>query len=460
MSEYQNKTGQTMFTLLKHVISHCYPPSMILLYRFIFLPALVIALPYYLFRMWRRGGYGKSFEHRFGRFRRLDAPESGTTRIWLQAVSVGEVLAVGPLIEHLQKSNHVEIVLTTTTSTAYAEARKRYANQVLSVGVFPLDFWLFSRLAWKRIQPDAIILTESELWPEHLHQAKQRQVPAYLVNARISDTSFRRYQKLGTLAGRLLTKFSAIYAASEHDAERFVKLGAAPAATHCYGSIKMDAPLPEALDQQSRDALLREFGFATITDQQPFILLGSSTWPGEERLLIEITSRLQSEGQDVRFLLVPRHAERGPEIRRLLQKQPLAWHQRSSGAPANGDVMIYLADTTGELSRLSQIADLAFIGKSLPPNDGGQTPIDAAGLGIPLLVGPNMTNFKLIVTSLRQEKAARLVTDGASLEQAIRELLADPTTRQAMSQAGADWHTRNRGSSQRIAESILVDLKR
>lgn len=432
---------------------------MILLYRIIFLPALLIALPYYLFRMWRRGGYGKSFEHRFGRFRRLDAPEGGKTRIWLQAVSVGEVLAVGPLIEHLQTSGSVEIVLTTTTSTAYAEARKRYAKQVLSIGVFPLDFWLCSRLAWKRIQPDAIILTESELWPEHLNQAKLRRIPAYLVNARISDKSFRRYQKLGTLAARLLTKFSAIYAASEHDAARFIKLGATPEATHCFGSIKMDAPLPEALDQSTRDALLREFGFATHTDQQPFILLGSSTWPGEERLLIDITSRLQSEGTDIRLLLVPRHAERGPEIRRLLQKQTLPWHQRSSGVQATGDSIVYLADTTGELSRLSQIADLAFIGKSLPPNDGGQTPIDAAGLGIPLLVGPNMTNFKLIVSALQQENAGRLVTDEASLEEAIRELLAAPATRQAMSQAGADWHTRNRGSSKRIADSILADLK-
>ncbi|MFO8026778.1 MAG: glycosyltransferase N-terminal domain-containing protein, partial [Opitutales bacterium] len=130
---------------------------MILLYRTLFLPALVLALPYYLLRMWRRGGYGKDFQHRLGRFRRLDPPAEGKTRIWLQAVSVGEVLAVGPLIESLQQNDGVEIVLTTTTSTGYQEARKRYTQLVHGIGIFPLDFWLFSRLAWRRIQPQAII---------------------------------------------------------------------------------------------------------------------------------------------------------------------------------------------------------------------------------------------------------------------------------------------------------------
>ena len=132
---------------------------MIWFYRLLYLPALLIALPYYLVRMWRRGGYARSFQHRFGRFHRMDASAETTTRIWLQAVSVGEVLAVGPLIEALQRDGGVEIVLTTTTSTGYAEARKRYAGKVERIGIFPLDFWLFNRAAWKRIQPDAIILT-------------------------------------------------------------------------------------------------------------------------------------------------------------------------------------------------------------------------------------------------------------------------------------------------------------
>lgn len=432
---------------------------MILLYRLIFLPALLLALPYYLMRMWRRGGYGKDFQHRFGRFRRLKPASAGQTRIWLQAVSVGEVLAVGPLIESLQKSGKVEIVLTTTTSTAYAEARKRYRDTVHSIGIFPLDFWLFSRLAWKRIRPDAIVLTESELWPEHLHQARVRQVPAYLVNARVSDTSYRRYQKVPRLAKRLLRKFSAIFAASDLDAARLKTLGVEEAKLHSTGSIKLDGPRTEPLESEARHALLDELGFGK-DGEAPFILLGSSTWPGEEQALIAITQRLREDGIDLRLLLVPRHAERGHEVAKILQRQDLRWHQRSTRTDHDGDIIIYLADTTGELTRLSQVADLAFIGKSLPPNHGGQSPIDAAGLGIPVLMGPNMNNFEAVAHSLLADGAAERVSDPIALETQIRRLLANPDRRASIGKAGREWHRRNRGSSQRIAAVILSDLKR
>lgn len=430
---------------------------MILLYRLLFLPALVLALPYYLFRMWRRGGYGKDFQHRLGRFRRLPPPAEGKTRIWLQAVSVGEILAVGPLIQKLQSGNSVEIVLTTTTSTGYTEARKRYAHNVLGIGIFPLDFWLFSRLAWKRIGPDVIILTDSELWPEHLHQAKIHRAPAFLVNARMSDRSFRRYQKLPNLVRRLLIKFNGIYAASQHDADRLLQLGVDPQRIHSDGSIKLDVTLPTALDENGLAALRQELGFGAA-EAAPFILLGSSTWPGEEERLIQITTGLRNAGHDVRLLLVPRHAERGPELKRRLETQTLSWHQRSTGDCPKEGIIIHLADTTGEVSRLSQIADLAFIGKSLAPNEGGQNPIEAAGLGIPLLFGPNMSNFKLIANELVETGAARRVMDGDELANAIKELINDPAALNSMSEAGRNWLERNRGSSQRIANHILEEL--
>lgn len=429
---------------------------MILLYRILFLPALILALPYYLFRMWRRGGYGKDFQHRFGRFRRLAPPAKGKKRIWLQAVSVGEVLAVGPLIDALQEGAQVEIVLTTTTSTGYTEARKHYAGKVHSTGIFPLDFWLFSRLAWKRIQPDVILLTEGELWPEHLHQASIRNTPCYLINARMSDKSFKRYAKLSTFASRLLNKFSAIFPASEHDALRLEKLGTDPERIHTTGSIKLDVPLPAPLDEGTLAELMNEFGFRASGENRPLVLLGSSTWPGEETALIEAVSKLRKESLDLRLLLVPRHAERGPEVKRLLEQQDLAWHQRSTKTQPSGEAIIYLADTTGELSRLTQLADLAFIGKSLPPNVGGQTPIEAAGLGVPLLMGPNMNNFKMIAASLAELGAARVVEDADALSGQIGALFKDREKRIAMGTAGRAWHEQNRGSCQRIAKEIIL----
>lgn len=431
---------------------------MILLYRTLFLPALLLALPYYLFRMWRRGGYGKDFQHRLGRFRRLDPPAEGKTRIWLQAVSVGEVLAVGPLIKSLQQDGRIEIVLTTTTSTGYQEARKRYTQLVHSIGIFPLDFWLFSRLAWRRIQPQAIILTESELWPEHLHQAKARGVPAYLVNARMSDTSFKRYKKLPSFIRRLLEKFNAIFAASDHDASRLQELGVAPERIQSVGSIKIDVPLPDRLDDRALGQLMAELGFGHAGEDSPLVLLGSSTWPGEESVLIETVSDVRATGIDLRLLLVPRHAERRAEIKGLLEQQALPWHQRSTGANPAGEIIIHLADTTGELSRLSQVADLAFVGKSLPPNEGGQTPIEAAGLGVPVLMGPNMNNFRAVAKSLVASGAGQTVQSPSALKGKVEALIKDPDKRQAMGRAGREWQQQNRGSSQRIADEISADL--
>lgn len=162
---------------------------------------------------------------------------------------------------------------------------------------------------------------------------------------------------------------------------------------------------------------------------------------------------------DCRLLLVPRHAERAPEIVRLLKEQSLSWHQRSKGTETPTSISIQLADTTGELARLTQVADLAFVGKSLEPNVGGQTPIEAAGLGIPILMGPKMTNFKAVAKSLVHSGAARYAEDENHLEALVLDLVKDSKARAVMSQAGRDWHTNSKGSSVRIAKSILNTLQ-
>ncbi|WP_269523829.1 3-deoxy-D-manno-octulosonic acid transferase [Coraliomargarita parva] len=432
---------------------------MIWLYRLLFLPGLILALPYYGLRMWRRGGYSKDFKHRFGYFHPLPKTSSPKKRIWLQAVSVGEVLAVGPLLQHLQRNGDVEIVLTTTTSTGYAEARKRYSGQVLSIGIFPLDFWPFSGNAWKRIRPDAIVLTESELWPEHLHQARKRNVPAFLVNARMSDKSYERYRKLRPLAQWLFGQLEHIYATSNLDQQRLIELGGNETRITCPGSIKCDVEINPRLDATAIAQLRRELGFYNESGMPCFVLLGSSIWPGEERPLLRAQASLIEAGYDCRLLLVPRHAERAAEIVNALEAQDHSWHQRSKGKNPNRPVQIHLADTTGELTVLSQSANLAFIGKSLPPHDGGQTPIEPAGMGLPLIMGPKMTNFKAISRALVHNGVGIQVEDEDSLVQALVALANDSPKRQAMSKAGLDWHQRNRGSSQRIAESIIVDLK-
>lgn len=431
---------------------------MIWFYRLLFIPGFFLALPYYALRMWRRGGYRKCLQHRFGCFDQLPPIPEGCKRVWLQAVSVGEVLAIGPLVEALQKNQDVEVVLTTTTSTGYAEALKHFQGKVFAIGIFPLDFAPFSALAWKRICPDAVILMEGELWPEHLHRAACKNIPAFLVNARMSDKSFARYGKCRLLAKWLLGQLIHIYAASEHDRQRLIKLGASPETTVASGSIKLDAAPEDGLDTPSRSILRQELGFITKDTRPCFVLAGASTWPGEEIALLETQRDLIDNGIDCRLLLVPRHAERAGDIVKLLKDQSLCWHRRTDGAPPDQSIEIYLADTTGELARLIQCADLAFIGKSLPPNRGGQTPIEAAGSGIAVLMGPEMGNFKTVAAALLRNDAAKTVENASILSAISLQLANDPIKREAMGQAAQNWHKRNLGSSQRIAEGILTEL--
>jgi 3-deoxy-D-manno-octulosonic-acid transferase len=257
-----------------------------------------------------------------------------------------------------------------------------------------------------------------------------------------------------------LRHFDRIFAASHLDAERLKTLGARPERITCTGSIKFDVAVPAAAEAEEKAAMRKNLGFAeTASGTAPFVLLGASTWPGEEAALLRAQAAARAAGVDCRLLIVPRHAERATEIIALLREQHLTWHQRSSKAPAPADVSIYLADTTGELAQLTALADLAFIGKSLPPNAGGQTPIEAAGLGIAMLMGPGMDNFKELAQRLNARGAAITVADADELRDTVIQLAQSPGKRSAMRMAAREWHKANRGSSERIADAILDCLQ-
>lgn len=426
---------------------------MIWLYRGLFLPALACVLPYYGWRMWRRGGYRRDFAHRLGWLRNVPPRQSGVKRIWLQAVSVGELLALDPVLRRLAERPEVEVFLTTTTSTGRAEMEKRYAALCAWRGIFPLDFQPFTAGAWRRIDPDLVVLMESELWPEHLHQAARRKVPVILANARMSDRSARRYERFRWFARPLLAPLSQILAVSEGDRERFAALGLG-APVEVMGNLKFDFDPEPVLARDQIDALRAELGLGT-TD---LLLVGASTWPGEERLLASLVARFRAEGLPVRALLVPRHAERRAEIERELADLPLRTHFRTRGAAAPDSVELYLGDTTGELRRFLQLADLVFVGKSLPPHTQGQTPIEAAAYKKSIVFGHGMSNFGMITTDLLQAGAATAVSPD-SLEEVLRERLTHAARRASEGAAARAVFLRHRGAAERLLASLDVRLR-
>ena len=417
-------------------------------YRILFPTLLVLALPYYLWRMLRRGGYARDFSHRLGLFPDLGPVPGGRRRFWIQAVSVGEIQAIGPLLRRLKSAGGVEIVLTTTTSTGYRIAKELHAKEVDRIGIFPADLWPCSALAWSRIRPDVAVLVEGELWPEHLAQARSRGVPAVLINGRLSDRSFARHLRLRPLSRRLFSRFTAILAGSEEDARRFRELGLTPITT---GNLKFDVA-PPAPPEPGAAALLREsLGFGGCD----CVVLGSSTWPGEETVLLRTVGALRRSGVDVRLLLVPRHAERRTEVSREVEASGLKWHLRSSGAPAPAGTVVHVADTTGELRALTAAADVAFCGKSLPPHEGGQTPVEAAAAGLAIVYGPRMTNFHEMCRQLESAGAALRAEDGTQAETLIARLVRDAGERKKVGGRALRWCAENRGATERTAAVLL-----
>lgn len=427
---------------------------MLLLYRMLFVPALLLVLPHYLYRMWRRGGYKQGFRNRLGILSNVPPKAPGVKRIWIQAVSVGELNAIGALLDLFGKDPRTEVVLTTTTSTGYSLMSGKYRELAVWRGMFPVDFWPFSTAAWRALEPDLAVLMEGELWPEHIHQASRRGVPVCLINARISDRSFLRHFRMRHFTRRLYRKLDSIHAGSKTNAKRFKALAWIPSAKiRTTGNLKLDISLQVDSGPETRRRFRETFGFADEPD--PLILLGASTWPGEEKALLSAYRELRREFPNLRLLIVPRHAERRTEIERVVRDTGLAWHLRSSGRRARPGTLVHIADTTGELATLTTHADVVFIGKSLPPNDGGQTPIEAAALGKPMIMGPAMSNFRDVSRRLIKLGAAHPVDSGDDLSAVIRRLLRDDSLRLQSGKAGSQLVAESVGASIRTFDALM-----
>ena len=427
---------------------------MLWLYRLLFLPAMLALAPSYLARMRRRGGYREKFSQRFGAHRGLPAKRAGVRRVWLQAVSVGEMLAIGPLLEGLTRAGDVEVYLTTTTSTGYRVAADRYRGRTMGLGYFPIDWWPFSRRAWRSIAPDLVILTEGERWPEHIHQAGKRGVPVVAVNARMSDRSFRRLRTFGFAVRPVLDGITRLLACSEPDAARFRELGVPGERIQTTGNLKLDVRIPR-LDVAEKARLRRELGLPA----DGLVLMGSSTWPGEEAVLLEALRRARGKGMACSLLVVPRHAERRREIEPVMRASGLTFHFRSQGAAAE-TVDVAVGDTTGEMRNFLQLADVVFVGKSLPPHTEGQTPVESAALGRPLVLGPGMANFRAIARELVAQGAAVQVADAEALKTELVALLRDAGRRAALAAAAQAWQQANVGAVERTLAVLREMLGR
>lgn len=409
--------------------------------------------------MIKRGGYGRKLAYRLGLWPKIPQKKKGIQRIWIQAVSVGELSSIGKLLESLLADPAFEIVLSGTTSTGLGIAEEKYGQRLLAQGPFPLDWLPFSRLAWSRIQPDLALTVDSELWPEHMYQAKKYGVPFIIVNARLSDRSFRRLQFFRFLHGILLPPTMRILASSEKQVDRWLSLGLDSDKVMVTGNLKVDSASKSPPTTEEIQKLKTEFGFSGNS----FVLVGISTWPGEEETLIDAITELRKKNLDARLLLVPRHAERREEVRKSLAASGLPFNLRSESSQADLGTIVYLADTTGELPRLIGAGDLAFLGKTLPPNNGGQNPMEPISIGLPLIVGPAYQNFRESCAELFSQGAAFKAEGKEKAKKLICQFAVDIEKNTDARKACFEWIKRQgspTGTTLKILQEILIKRNR
>lgn len=410
-------------------------------------------------RLWRRGNWRAGFGQRFGNFN-PDFKQSITNRhvMWFHAVSVGEVNVCTQLIRAIEPAMpNVKIVVSTTTTTGMGRLKEKLPTHIGKI-YYPVDFRTYVNWSLTAVHPQAIVLVEAEIWPNFIWRAMDLRVPIFLVNARLSERSYRGYKRFAFLFRPLFASFAGVGAQNEADAARLRELGCRPEAIHIIGSLKFDAAV-NLETQRATDVghLLGRIGVPPGAR----ILLGGSTHDGEEAILAEIFQRLRKQFPDLFLILVPRHFERSRDAARAVRERGLKLIFRSEITPNTqlqpGEVDCLMVNSTGELQFFYEHATVIFVGKSLTA-EGGQNPIEPAALAKPVVFGPNMQNFSDVVRSFLAGDGAMRVQNAVELEKAFAKLLGDEELRNQLGSNALKVVRENLGAVDRTVDVILQGL--
>jgi 3-deoxy-D-manno-octulosonic-acid transferase len=373
----------------------------------------------------RRLDRGKEHPERLAERRgEASEPRPAGPLIWLHGASVGEMLAAVPLIERIRNLGFAALV-TSGTVTSAALAEHRLPPGTLHQFV-PLDAPRYVKRFLNHWKPDLALFIESDLWPNLILAAAQRRIPMILINGRLSDRSFRRWRKVPSVIGALLSRFDMCLTQSAADAERYSELGAPRVSS--TGNLKLDAP-PPPVDETELRKLKAAIGVRPV-------IAAASTHPGEETTIIAAHRRLRAKNPSLLTIIAPRHPERGESITEIAKVADLKVGLRSRGELPNKDIDVYVADTLGELGLIYRLAPIVFMGGSLASH-GGQNPIEAIRLDAAVVHGPNVWNFAEIYSTLDAAKGAKLVTDEESLLLELSAWLHNPGARRAVADAGS-----------------------
>ena len=424
---------------------------MLIIYNLLLTAFFILTLPYYAVQVARHEKYRAGLKQRLGFYppsvrRGLKVGR----RIWFHAVSVGEVLAVMPLVKRVHAElPEVQIVLSTVTLTGQRVAGEKIGDAGV-VLYFPLDMSFAVRRALRIISPALIVLVETEIWPNFICAAAERRIPIAIINGRISDRSFPGYRCARFFLRRFLNKVAAFSMQTDLDARRIQAIGAPPEKIKVTGNMKFDCGAVPG-DEEARHTIISSLGLNPRHD----VIVAGSTHRGEEEIVLDACRAVRGGGLEPALVIVPRHPERAAEVKALAEAR--GEHCVLRSRMARGEALphrtVLIVDTIGELVDIYRAATVVFGGKSRG-GSGGPNIIEPASVGKPVLFGPSMHNFREAAELLLKNKGALQVSNARELREALTFLLRDRDARERMGRRAAEAMALSRGATRRNLEII------
>ena len=417
---------------------------------------LAIGSPWLVWRFVTQGKNRRGWKQKLFGLCPISDKHLEVNRVWLHAVSVGEVHLLKTLVSRLQSEhNNLELFISTTTETGYDRATALFGNH--QVFFFPFDFSWAIRNVIRRIDPALLVLAELELWPNLIHLASDAGLPVVVANGRLSKNSHGNYRRFSFLTRPMFQKLNRVGAQDRISAERFADLGCAAASVVVTGNLKYDAIETDRGNAKTSScrSIARNYGFAG--DDQIFV--AGSTQIEDEAAAVDAWLKSRVEFPDLKLVIVPRHPQRIDEITALLSERCLQANRRSLHGQHSIDSDILIVDVIGELSGWWGLANVAFVGGSMGSR-GGQNMIEPSAYGIPVCFGPNTSNFQSTVSGLLNSDAATVVYDSTELSLFVSRMLGQHDESVAIGKRAQEFVLQHRGAADRTINILNEFLNR
>ncbi len=418
--------------------------------RYFYSSLFYLAIPFILLRLLWRSIKAPSYRHRWRERFALYNKRYPKDIIWFHAVSVGESEALFPLVRQIQKQHpNLNVLITTTTPTGSARVKAVMQDAVIHVYLpydIPDAIYRFMRC----FKPKLAVIMETEIWPNLFLACGKRGIPLYIINARLSENSARGYKKIPMLVRSALAQVSLIAAQTEDDAKRFISIGADSAKVKTLGNIKFDIKVSQETIEQGIQIKVDLFSGR-------FVWLIASTHKDEESIFLALYQEIKKIIPELLLVIVPRHPERFSEVRKLCEQQQLIVVLRTTKTRVSAETDVYLADTLGELKMLYATTDVAFVGGSMVPN-GGHNILEAAAVGVPIMFGPYMSNFKDIARGVLAANAAIQCQDKEALILKLLMLYHQPWSRATLAENAKAFVIQNQGATDKICKTLGLTM--